>query len=114
MAENKKIDDPKTLEGVVVFSVGDGNDGASTFTVVAVPDTPPPPLNPDDAVKTACERAAGGETERVGSGREGGDRKTSNERDWLSELAEADARLSAAAAAADAAVKRRIDDASTP
>ena len=113
MAEKKL--DAETLEGVVVESVGDGGDGATFTVVVAVPEAPPPPVNPDDAVKAACERAAGGGTVGVGGGREG-EHETSPRNDgrasWLAQLAEADARLSAAASAADAEVKRRIDSSS--
>ena len=111
MAEKEKLDDPKTLEGVVVESVGDVKGDGTFTTVVAIPEAPPPPINPDDAIKAACERTAGGT--RTGSGREGHDNETSPSKEWLSKLAEADARLSAAAAAADAAVKRRIDNSST-
>jgi len=107
--EKKKLEVP--LEGVIVESVGAES---SSFTV-AVPEEPPPPINPDDAVKAACESAAG-----IGSGREGAGganetRFTSNsngesEENWLAKLSKADARLSAAAAASDAAVKQRIDN----
>lgn len=116
MAEKKetggKLDDPKTLEGVVVESVGDVKGDGTFTTVVAVPEAPPPPINPDDAIKAACERAAGG-TREPGSGREGHGDETSPSKEWLSKLAEADARLSAAAAASDATVKRRIGSSAT-
>ena len=116
MAEKEKLDneEPQTLEGVVVENVGDvrggegdGGGGGAFTTVVAIPEAPPPPVNPDDAIKAACERAAGGTGGGAGSGRGGGGGgggkdKTSPGRnessDWLAKLAEADARLSAAVA----------------
>ena len=106
MEEDKKKNpdlDP-VVEALVVETVGD-----RSFTV-AVPEPPPPPLNPDDAIKAACERAAGGGREKGGedssTSEDPSKKKTSNY--WLDQLAEADARLSAAAAAADLAVKQRI------
>lgn len=108
MAE--KLNEMKTLEGVVVESVGVGVGGS--FTVVAVPEEPPPPLNPDDAVKAACERAAGGgREEREEEGGESSKKASpGTNSDWLARLAQADARISASAAAADAAVKQRLGD----